>query len=195
MKQILSRNRWAFTGIILGIAVIAAGLGFYFWSGSTEEPIEWDLTLIGGDGQQKVLSYDEVRDLPTEEARGGFFTTVGVVNGPFEVKGVLLQDLCNLVGGITTDDIVSVSATDGYSMVFDYDMIYSGTIQTYDPVTLKEMPHEKQVILLSHIQDGKTLPHNDGRPYRLAVVGSEALLTEGHNWVKWVDKIEVVEID
>jgi DMSO/TMAO reductase YedYZ molybdopterin-dependent catalytic subunit len=80
-------------------------------------------------------------------------------------------------------------------MVFDYDQIFSGTIQTYDPVTIHEMPHEKQVVLLTYEQDGKTLSHSDGRPLRIAVVGSEALLTEGHNWVKWVDKIEVISLD
>lgn len=194
MKQTISKNRWAFLGITLGVIALLVGVAVYAWP-EAEESIDWEITLIGSDGQQQVLDYDEIRDMPSEEANGGFFTTVGVVNGPFRVKGVLLQDLCDLVGGITTDDIVSISATDGYSMVFDYDQIFNGTIQTYDPVTIYETPHEKQVILLTYKQDGETIPYSDGRPLRLAVVGSESLLTEGHNWVKWVNKIEVIKID
>jgi DMSO/TMAO reductase YedYZ molybdopterin-dependent catalytic subunit len=110
------------------------------------------------------------------------------------VKGALLQDLCDLVGGVTSDDIVSVTAVDGYSMVFDYDQL-GGDIETYDPVTLHEVPHETLKILLIYEQNGKTLSDSDGRPLRIAVVGSEALLTEGHNWVKWVNKIEVISLE
>lgn len=116
-----------------------------------------------------------------------------MINGPYEVKGVLLEELCALVGGVTATDVVSVSATDGYSMVFDYEQL-SGDIETYDPVTMREIPHEKLVVLLTYEQDGKPLPHNDGRPLRIAVVGSEALLTEGHYWVKWVNSIEVFSL-
>jgi hypothetical protein len=31
-------------------------------------------------------------------------------------------------------------------------------------------------------------------PLRIAVVGDKALLTEGHYWVKWVNKIEVISL-
>jgi DMSO/TMAO reductase YedYZ molybdopterin-dependent catalytic subunit len=186
------KNRWAILGLVLGAVLIIAAAGFYIWQ-DTEEPIEWEVTLVGSNGEQQVLSYDEIRNLPYEEARGGFFTTVGVVNGPYEVKGVLLTELCKLVGGVSPEYVVAVSATDGYSMVFDYAQLF-GDIETYDPVTLKEMPHEWLTVLLTYEQDGKTLSHNDGRPLRVAVAGSEALLTEGHNWVKWVDRIEVINL-
>lgn len=195
MKQVISKNRWAILGIAAGAILIISAALYYVLGYCAEEPIDWEVTLIGSNGQQQVIDYNEICEMPSEEARGGFFTTVGVVNGPFEVKGVLLQDLCELVGGITPDDVVAISATDGYSMVFDYDQIFSGTIQTYDPVMIHEIPHEKQVIMLTYEQDGKTLSHSDGRPLRIAVVGSEALLTEGHNWIKWVNEIEVISLD
>ena len=45
-------------------------------------------------------------------------------------------------------------------------------------------------------QDGKTVPQNDGKPLRLAIVTPDTdLLTEGHYWVKWVDEIEVVKLE
>jgi DMSO/TMAO reductase YedYZ molybdopterin-dependent catalytic subunit len=186
-------KKWLVLTLGLGVVLIIGSAAHYFWSGAGES-IDWELTLVGKSGEQRVLSYDEIRRLPSEEARGGFFTTVGVVNGPFEVRGVPLLDLCGLVGGMDSRDLVAVSATDGYSMVFDFAQL-SGDIPTYDPVSLREVPHEKLVVLLIYEQDGKILSDVDGRPLRLAVVGSEALLTEGNNWVKWVDRIEVTRLD
>ena len=188
------RTRFAFLGVILGIVLIAVAAVYYMIGGAAEEPIEWNLTLIGKNQEEQVLSYQDVCKLKSEEANGGFFTTVGVVNGPYRVKGVELKNLCTLVGGISEGDGIMISATDGYSMVFDYKQL-SGGIQTYDPVTLDEVPHEKQIVMLIYQQDGKKLTDSDGRPLRIAVVGSESLLTEGHNWVKWVNKIEVLDIE
>ena len=193
MNRYLSQNRLAFVGLLIGVTLIV-GAALYYILGVSEEPISWELTLVGKNDEQRLLDYQEICQLPYKEARGGFFTTVGVVNGPFEVKGVLLLDLCELVGGIAPEDVVAITAVDGYSMVFDYDQLH-GDIETYDPVTIHEVPHETLMVLLTYEQDGKTLLDSDGKPLRVAVVGSEALLTEGHNWVKWVNKIEVISLE
>jgi DMSO/TMAO reductase YedYZ molybdopterin-dependent catalytic subunit len=124
-------------------------------------------------------------------AQGGFFSTTGMIYGPYETRGVSIEDLCNLVGGIGPSDLVYVSAVDGYSSVFDYEQV-AGNLPTYDPVTMKEVPHEKLGLVLIYELDGEPLSYDDGSPLRLAVVGSESLLTEGFYWVKWVDQIEVV---
>jgi DMSO/TMAO reductase YedYZ molybdopterin-dependent catalytic subunit len=174
--------------------MISAG-AYYMFDYAAEGSVNWEVALVGIDGEQRVVSYDEICRLPYEEGRGGLVTSVGVVYGPYEVRGVLLQDLCDLVGGITPNDGVSVSAPDGYSMVFSYDMIFSGNFVTLDPETRHEVPHEKQMVLLTYRWDGKPIAHNDGGPLRLVVISSEPLLTEGHNWVMWVDSIEVISLD
>jgi DMSO/TMAO reductase YedYZ molybdopterin-dependent catalytic subunit len=115
--------------------------------------------------------------------------TAGIVYGPYEVKGVLLQDICDLVGGIPADGFVSVNAPDGYSMAIDYDQIYNGGFLMWEPETLHEVTSDNQIVLLTYEWDGGPISHNDGAPLRLAVVSDEAFLTEGHNWVKWVDEI------
>ena len=194
MKDWLSKYRWAALGAVLGVVLIVTSIVVYqVNSNSLEKSIEWDLTLVGKNGEQEVLSYQEIIKMPSEEAQGGFFTTVGVVNGPFEVKGVPLLDLCDLVGGVTANDIVFVSAVDGYSMTYDYAQL-NGDIQTYDPETIHEAAHDELKVLLTYRQDGEILPDSDGRPLRVAVVGNADLLTEGHYWVKWVDKIEVISV-
>jgi DMSO/TMAO reductase YedYZ molybdopterin-dependent catalytic subunit len=86
-----------------------------------------------------------------------------------------------------------VSAEDGYSMVFDYKEL-SGDIETYDPETIHEVPHNELIVLLIYELDGRPLSQYDGKPVRLAVAGDSALLTEGHYWVKWVNKLEVMNL-
>lgn len=170
---------------VVCIGVIVAMASHHFMD---EERINWNLTLIGK--EEKVVAFDEIRAMPSYGGYGGFFTTVGVVNGPFKGKGVPIEELCFLVGGINTSNTVWVSAPDGYLMVLTYDQV-KGNFVTYDPTTLKEVPHGDLKMILMYEQDGASLSEDDGKPLRLAIVGSDKLLTEGHYWVKWVDKIEV----
>jgi DMSO/TMAO reductase YedYZ molybdopterin-dependent catalytic subunit len=118
-----------------------------------------------------------------------------VVHGPYDVEGVSIEDLCDLVGGLGPSDGVLVTAVDGYSAFFEYDEV-EGNIPTseYDPATgnLKEVPHENLGLIVMYEQDGRPLSDDDGKPLRLAVAGDERLLTEGFRWVRWVDRIEVI---
>ena len=187
MKHRGGIGKIAFVFILAALCLLPALAGC--GESSPAEHIEWDVTLVGVDGREKIMSYDEIADLPSYEGRGGFFTTVGIVNGPYKAKGVLIEDLCELVGGITPLDLVMVSAPDGYAMGFDYDQVM-GNIETYD-LDLHEVPHDELKLLLMYEQDSEPLTDSDGKPLRLAVVGPDNLLTEGHYWVKWVDRIEV----
>lgn len=195
MKKAAGRNKWAVLGLIVGAILMVSAGAYYMLGYAAEEQIDWEVTLIGIEGEQHVISYQEICSMPYQEGRGGLITSVGVVYGPYDVRGVLLQDLCDLVGGMTTNDGVSVSAPDGYSMVFSYDMLHHGNFLTFDPETIQEVPHEKQMVLLTYQWDGKPISNNDGGPLRLVVISSEPWLTEGHNWVMWVDEIEVISLD
>jgi DMSO/TMAO reductase YedYZ molybdopterin-dependent catalytic subunit len=193
LKMKLSSQKWmAPVFLIVGIICIAMATVTYAWiENRPEETIAWNVTLIGSNSAQRILHYDEITAMPAYVGHGGFFTSVGVVNGPYEAKGVPLRDLCELVGGVTPSDIVMISAADGYSAVFDYDQIMGGFI-TYNPENLREVPHGELKPILMYELDGKPLSDYDGRPLRLAVVGQDALLTEGLYWVKWVNRIEVI---
>jgi DMSO/TMAO reductase YedYZ molybdopterin-dependent catalytic subunit len=173
------------------ITLICITLASTACSPSNGESIEWDITLVGQ--EELVLSYDDVTAMPIHEGWGGFFTTVGVVSGPYEVKGVLLEDLCELVGGINSSDVVRVSAPDGYSMVLSYEQVH-GDFVTYNPQTMREVPHGDLEVLVMYEQDGKPLSEEYGRAFRIAIVGPEELLTEGLYWVKWVNKIEILDL-
>lgn len=189
----LAGQKWiALVFVIAGIICIATAAVTHIWGGNCpEETITWNVTLIGSNDEQVLLSYDEITAMPAYAGHGGFFSSVGVVSGPYEAKGVPLSDLCELVGGVTPSDIVMISAADGYSAVFDYDELLGGLI-TYSPENLREVPHGELKLILIYELDGEPLSDYDGRPLRLAVVGRDALVTEGVYWVKWVTRIEVI---
>lgn len=172
--------------VCIGVAI--ATTGCLHPSRVAEERIDWNLTLIGD--CEKVLSYDEIRAMPAYEGYGGFFSTVGIVNGPFKCKGVPLEELCDLVGGINTTNTVWISASDGYLMVFTYDQVM-GDFIAYDPATMKEVPHRDMTVILMYEQDGTLLSEAMGGPLRIAIVSEDKRLTEGHYWVQWVDRIEI----
>jgi DMSO/TMAO reductase YedYZ molybdopterin-dependent catalytic subunit len=195
LKSSAGRNKWAIIGLIMGVILISSASAYYLSSSVAEEPIDWEVKLAGSNGEQQVITYDEIRRMPYQEASGGLLTSAGIVYGPYRVKGVLLQDLCDLVGGINPSEFVSVSAPDGYSMAFGYDQLVSGDFLAWDPETMHEVSNEKHMVLLTYEWDGKPIHNNDGGPLRLVVVSNKSLLTEGHNWVMWVDEIEINRIE
>jgi DMSO/TMAO reductase YedYZ molybdopterin-dependent catalytic subunit len=187
----ISRIRKATFILIAGVLLIAAAIVITWLQIPHQENVEWDVTLIGSSGEEMTLTYDEIRALPQYEGRGGFFTSVGYINGPYRLRGVPILELCDLVGGITSQDIIFISADDGYSTVLDYRQV-TGDFITYDPDTMKEVPHRELKLILMYELDGRMPSHEEGRPVRLAIAGEEDLLTEGLYWVKWVKCIEVI---
>jgi DMSO/TMAO reductase YedYZ molybdopterin-dependent catalytic subunit len=173
--------------LLLAIALL---LGFQQLIGNQAEPVEWDLTLIGRNGEQVTLSFDELRSLPAAETSGGFFSSVGAVYGPYPVKGVRLETLLELVGGMNSSDVLLVAAADGYSSVFDYGQL-SGEIDTFEVNTLRLVPQGYVQFMLIYEQEGQPLSDEDGKPLRLAITNPDGLLTEGHWWVKWVKRLEI----
>jgi hypothetical protein len=194
LKHQLARiSRGTLLILIAGLAFLGGALFLYLhqWPASSPtENLEWNLLLVGRDGQQVTLSLDELRSLPSVETRGGFFSTVGVVYGPYTVKGIPVETLCDLVGGIGENDLLDVAAQDGYSSVYDYRQL-KGDVDTFDPATLRLVPQGGVRFLLIFEQQGKPLADGDGRPLRLALTNPDGLITEGHWWVRWVNRIEI----
>ncbi len=187
-------NRILILIFIIGIiCIIAAGVVYAVDFNTSEDAIDWDVTLIGSDGTQKIISYNKIKSMPSVEGKGGFFTSVGVINGPYKIKGVMLKDICEFAAGFSSSDIVYAFATDGYSAVFDYAQL-TGDIDSYDPHSMRMVSHGEQKVVLAYEQDGNPLSHEYGKPLRLAVITDDELLTEGHHWVKWINRIEIVKL-
>jgi hypothetical protein len=155
-----------------------------------------NLTLVGANGIQKVIYASDIAKLTPFTSLGGFETSVGSIEGIGNYTGVSLTSLCNLVGGIGTNDSVKITASDGYSMVFSYNQTKGNGFVTYDPTTGAEVPNEGNLTLvLAYHENGENLTYDNGAPLRLVILGKGGLLTDGHYWVKWISgKLAEIQI-
>jgi molybdate/tungstate transport system substrate-binding protein len=160
---------------------------------ATPELPELSLTLVALDGTETVLDENDIVGMSTVEYDGGLMTSSGSIQSLGTYTGVPLSTLYDMIGGITNETILRVTASDGYAMVFTYDELTSGEFITFDPATGDEVEHTQNVeVVLAYLCDGEPLGTSDG-PLRTVAVGPEGLITEGHFWVKWVVKIEICE--
>jgi len=151
------------------------------------------LTIRSGD-QSVTLTWEDIQEMPAYEGLGGLINSVGNVTPPSRYKGIPLEDLCGLIGGITEANSVCVVASDGYAMTFSYDQVASGDFDTYDPVTGENAPFDGKLwAVIAYEREGELLPEEEEGQFRLTVLGSPKLVTDGHWWVKWVETIEVKE--
>ena len=152
-------------------------------------PSEGNLTLTGN--ETKVYTLDEIKAMPSYTASGGFKKSSGAIVGPFMYKGVNITYLAGLVGGLTPSNSVKVTASDGYAMTYTYDQIM-GDLTTYNATTGEPEPDGPVTMVLAYEEGGNPIPNEYGGPLRVAFVGPDSPITDGHFWIKWVNKIEIL---
>lgn len=151
------------------------------------------LTVVKGD-QSVDYTMTSIKNLPAITGWAGQMSSTGTVSGPFEYKGVALTELLAAVGGITDENAVRVSAKDGYTMTISYRQITEGNFTVIDASTGDEVTSEnKPVVFVAYEEDGKAISDTIG-PLRLGIMTSKTQVTEGHWWVKWTQKIEVIQV-
>jgi DMSO/TMAO reductase YedYZ molybdopterin-dependent catalytic subunit len=149
------------------------------------------LTVVGANGTQIVLDQDSMAALTSYSGPAGFKSSGGLIAAVGTYTGIPVLTLLDLVGGITSDQTLTVTASDGYSMVYTFNQAHGQDFTTYDPVTGSEKAATQSMTLCAnYFVNGSALPSNEG-PLRIGVVGSEGLLTEGHFWTKMTVKLEV----
>jgi DMSO/TMAO reductase YedYZ molybdopterin-dependent catalytic subunit len=152
-----------------------------------------NLTLVGLNGTQTTLNEVDIENLPSYESWGGFKNSLGNVGAFGNYTGVPLLTLCNLVGGITANNSLRITAIDNYTAALSYGQVVNGAYITYDNSTRQQVPHNQSLTpILAYYYNGTLLSHDDGSPLRLVIVGPEGLLTDSILWVKWVAKLEVI---
>ena len=149
----------------------------------------WRVTVNGT--TEKILTIQDIQDLPAVNGHGYCVSTTGARFGPYTCRGADLRDIADLVGGIRPGQQVWVSAPDGYLWVFDYDQLEGRGFITFNE-DLQEIPSPPLRIILMYEQNGTPLSYDDGGPARIAIISEEpGIVTEGSAWVKWVDRIEI----
>lgn len=150
------------------------------------------LTMVALNGTQLTLNSTDIGKLPSVRGEGGFKTSAGYIRGIGNYTGVSIETLCNLIGGINSDDCLRVTADDGYSMVYTYQQVNGENFTTFNAVTGDESSYTQPfTTILAYHENDANLSSDDG-PLRLATIGPEKLVTEGHFWIKSVVKIEIL---
>jgi len=160
-------------------------------AGAEDTPNAAAVLTVSKGSQSKSYTLAQLKAIPATEGWGGLMHSSGEINGPYKEKGVALADLLAAVGGIGESDGIRISAKDGYSMTMSYKQAAQGDFTTLDSKSGKEVPHDKLTVIIAYEENGAPVPENIG-PLRLSILSAENQVTEGHWWIKWIDKIEVV---
>jgi len=189
MKRLLKKLPLLIGTIIILVLVISGLIGCS--GGTATGPAA--LTVIK-DNQTKTFTITQIEALSAITGKTGDITSSGTIEGPYDYKGAALIDILKAVGGITASNAVRISAKDGYSMTMSYKQVAEGgEFPTYDSTTGKEVtPADKITVFIAYEQDGKPIGEDIG-PLRLGIM-APGQVTDGHWWVKWAQKIEVITV-
>jgi len=182
---------------VIVIVVVAAAVSWQIYgrsSGAAKSDVilpALSLTLVGANGQQKILNSNELAALKSTTASGGYSEEGKTYVGNF--TGVPLLALLDLVGGITSSENVTVTGSDGYQMTFTYQQVQGQGLNTYDPTTgAAVQPSQRLTVMIAYYCNGTSLAL-DKAPLTIALVGPQGLFTEGKYWAYFLVKIEILK--
>jgi hypothetical protein len=151
-----------------------------------------NLTVTGSNGQELVLHSSDIASLEAFTEGGGYKRANGDIRDVGNYTGVPILTICNLVGGLTTNSTIRVTAADNYKVIYTYQQVNGQELNTYDPITGNATQSTKPLtMIVAYYMDGARLSSSDG-PLRIAIVGPQGLLTDGRLWTRLLVKIEIL---
>ena len=159
-------------------------------SGTTADTSPVSLTVVNGN-QTKTFTMSQLKALTTATGNGGILNSAGSITTPEQFKGVAFTTLLDAVGGITQDEAVRISAKDGYTMTVSYNQIMNGEFTTFDSALGKEAAATKKTLIVAYEEKNAAISDDNG-PLRTVILSDNGTVTEGHWWVKWTNKLEVI---
>ncbi len=159
----------------------------------TQTPVAAPVLKLEGLGSVKSLTMDDLKAMPVAQGWAGIKSSTGRITVPEQYKGVSVTDLCKLVGGISPNTGITLTAKDGYAMTISYDQITAGDFITYDPGTGDEVKiKDALTVIIAYEKEGKPLPADSDGPLKLVVISAKNnQVVDGHWAVKWITQIAV----
>ena len=127
---------------------------------------DWDLRIWGEVRSPRVLSYDELRALPSVIDTSDFHCVTSWSMFDYAWEGVRFSDLCDLVSPTERARFVTIGCDGGYTT----------------DLPLDDLLHPD--VLLAWGLDGKELAPEYGLPLRLVVPHKYAY--KSAKWVRWI---------
>jgi hypothetical protein len=197
-KSRFNKKLLAIAVIIVVVVAIVASWQIYLQSSNATKTKTnvilpaLSLTLIGANGQQKILDSNDLAALKSYTAMGGYINDKKNTTYVGSFTGVPFLTLLNLVGGITNSEKVNVTASDGYQTTFTYQQVQGQVLNTYDPSTRALVqPSQPLTVMVAYYSNGTELASGTG-PLSVAIVGPQGLLTNGFWWAYLLVKIQVI---
>lgn len=171
------------------VSVLMLSMVFMVGCGGQTEPdpvanTPVSIELVDKDGETHTV---DLNSLEAFTVQGGFRKSTGTLVGPENVTGPKLEDVLDEIGGITEDQALEVTASDGYTMTLSYEQVL-GHVLGYDDTGQALKVEEFEVLIITET-DGEEL--TKGFP-RLAFVSDDGLLSDGHFWIKDIASLKVV---
>ncbi len=174
------------------IALLLSAVLVMSIAGCTTAEDDTILLTVSKDGATQEYTMSQLEELDTVTGNGGSMSSTGKISGPNEIKGADIYAILEAVGGIGEGQAIRVEAKDGYSMTMSYKQMNEGEFIGFDAATGQEKECEEMCVALIYEENGEALDEGSG-PLRLGIVSDDGTVTEGHWWIKWVTRIDVVD--
>jgi DMSO/TMAO reductase YedYZ molybdopterin-dependent catalytic subunit len=153
--------------------------------------VDMNLTIVAANGTQIELYATDIAGLTSYTASGGTRSSNGAIKNAGTYTGVPILTLLDLVGGVSSSDVVTFIASDGYRTTVSYEQLHGNDIATYDSSGNPMQSNQTLTMIVAYYMNGTPLPAADLGQLRIAVVGPEGVITSGNIWAKFVVQIEI----
>lgn len=152
------------------------------------------VTIIGADNTTITLNAENLVSYTQTSGLGGKYKSA---NGIFDYgtyAGVSMTTLLDSVGGISSGQVLSVKASDGYVKNYTYAEVTGTGLAMYNPATVAPATPNSQVtmILAYHLNStSANLEAKDGSYLMVSFVGPDGYATIANMFAKYVTEIRV----
>jgi DMSO/TMAO reductase YedYZ molybdopterin-dependent catalytic subunit len=111
---------------VVAILLVAIPLGYLYLQGQNkEEPTSETIVSVVKGLDERNLTLDNMKDMTSVQGTSSYQNRFGNWRGLGEYKGVTLQRMADLVGGMQSGDVMTISASDGYEQNLSYYQVYA----------------------------------------------------------------------
>jgi hypothetical protein len=122
----MSSTNTKLIGVVLVVILLAGGImaALVLFQPQPQGPEEQEVLVIGENGTQLTVKLSDMLEMPSITRNGSYQNSYGNIRGYGLYTGVNISALIDLVGGMTADDTVKITASDDYSQTFERGKVY-----------------------------------------------------------------------
>jgi hypothetical protein len=194
----MSSNNTKLYGLLIAIIIVSGGAlaAIVLMQPQPEETSIPHVVVVGGNNTSLNVTLTQMLAMTSVTKNGSYQNSYGNVRGYGLYTGVKISDLVDLVGGMSENDTLKVTASDEYSMTFEYGKVYPNA-------SILEI--QGDMILAYEYNETRVPDYAEG--FRIAFLPADGYYSNadanattdpnpsaaGPQWVSNVVKIEVIE--